>query len=290
MEFVDWLQSEIPPDTKALKLMTMIRDPMDRIASGFHDHICEMELRLNNAAERLNIRRQEEPCLESTFPSLAALADEWLTHFITPRCRNDPESLKGSYQYLHCPKLPQTNTTPTPKDDPLPHCRSIPAFLNSSEYEEEHNWFTRLMMPQMETRTKSSEDDSDDDATTSVMEIKALRQLGGLSSEDRGAHMLWFGITERMKESICLLHYTLRLPYVEITPRDRYVSCRPTHWFAKDDHRNFLRSKEVMDYIIHKAANAIMDIRMNQMCTEIQTIKTDKRPSYIPDFCCTQHD
>lgn len=83
---------------------------------------------------------------------------------------------------------------------------------------------------------------------------------------------LWFGITERMEESTCLLYYTLRVvkPLAK-TPQARVMKC-PTTSFWTNEHREIVKQKEPADYAVWRTANAIMDLRMEKMKMEIQSL------------------
>lgn len=75
---------------------------------------------------------------------------------------------------------------------------------------------------------------------------------------------VWFGITERMKESTCLFAYTLGVMPVEEPPRERVMKCPPTSWWT-EAHREMVKKKSPADYAVWRAANAIMDVRVFNM-------------------------
>ncbi len=87
---------------------------------------------------------------------------------------------------------------------------------------------------------------------------------------------LWFGITERMKESTCLLFHTLRTKPVKEVPRERVVKCPPTSWWT-EEHRKEIRRREPADYAVWRAANAILDVRVLRMIHDLQEILNEEQ-------------
>lgn len=79
---------------------------------------------------------------------------------------------------------------------------------------------------------------------------------------------LWFGITERMKESTCLFFHTFNVKPLNETPRARVMNCSPTSWWT-EEHREEVRRKEPADYAVWRVANAILDARMVKMREDI---------------------
>ena len=106
--------------------------------------------------------------------------------------------------------------------------------------------------------------------TYEEVEASILRDLGGLQNfnftyrED----YIWFGITERMHESMCLLYYTLRLPPQPMR-RDRFKNCRPISIW-EDRHIQWAHENEKFDYTIWRVANAILDVRMEWMRLDVE--------------------
>ena len=75
---------------------------------------------------------------------------------------------------------------------------------------------------------------------------------------------VWFGITERMKESTCLFYYTFNVKPMKETPRKRVMNCPTTSWWT-EEHRNEVKQREAADYAVWRTANAIMDVRTKKM-------------------------
>lgn len=79
---------------------------------------------------------------------------------------------------------------------------------------------------------------------------------------------LWFGITERMHESTCLLFYALGVKPLPEIPRERVVNCSPTSWWNNEE-RHIVREREQADYAIWRTANAMLDVRVWMMREEV---------------------
>ena len=111
--------------------------------------------------------------------------------------------------------------------------------------------------------------------TEADFENGALEHFGGLEQgENAPIPVMWVGITERMPESMCLLHYSLRLPYVE-TPRDRVMQCRPeSRW--TDSEKAIVREREILDYAVHRVANAILDVRLAKIQDDPQAAEAPR--------------
>lgn len=81
---------------------------------------------------------------------------------------------------------------------------------------------------------------------------------------------LWFGITERMHESVCLFAYTLGVTMPKQgAPRARIMACPTTSWWT-ESHRDEVRAKEPYDYAVWRTANAILDVRIMKMKSDVQ--------------------
>jgi len=106
--------------------------------------------------------------------------------------------------------------------------------------------------------------------TLEDVSLYTLRDLGGLIDfnpvykED----FVWFAITERFKESMCLFYYRFEVEPVE-EKRSLVKKCRPLA-FWEEKHKKFHEDNEQFDYTVWRAANAIMDVRMEDMRLEIK--------------------
>ncbi len=112
-----------------------------------------------------------------------------------------------------------------------------------------------------------------------AVEEYTLQDLGGLDITISGAgdggppepDFIWFGITERMKESTILFYYTFKSAPLPKTPIHRIQDCRPTSWWSSEN-REEVRRREPADYALWRSANAVMDVRMEKMKMEIQSL------------------
>ena len=117
-----------------------------------------------------------------------------------------------------------------------------------------------------------------------AVEEYTLQDLGGLdltintSKEREGPNsnhpepdFIWFGITERMKESTTLYYYYFKSRPLPKTPIHRIQDCRPNSWWTEED-RAIVKEREPADYAVWRAANAILDVRMTKMKMEIQSL------------------
>ena len=112
-----------------------------------------------------------------------------------------------------------------------------------------------------------------------TVEEYALQDLGGLDLTISGAgnggppepDFVWFGITERMKESTTLFYYQFKAKPLPQTPIHRVQDCRPNSWWTSKD-REIVKEREPADYAVWRVANAIMDVRMEKMKMEIQKL------------------
>lgn len=66
-----------------------------------------------------------------------------------------------------------------------------------------------------------------------------------------------------MQESMCLFHYQTGLPLIE-TPKSRFKACRPTSLWSEAEKEQF-RTIQVLDDAVHRAANAILDLKLVKM-------------------------
>jgi len=144
------------------------------------------------------------------------------------------------------------------------HCRSIDILLDSGKVANKYNKVFMGDLPQPPSKKDSLTPTYED------VELHTLRDLGGLVDfhttyrED----FIWFGITERMQESMCLFYYTLKLDPLPI-PHTRFKECRPTN-FWEERHFQWVREHEKFDYAIWRAGNAVLDVRLEAMRLEIQ--------------------
>ena len=145
--------------------------------------------------------------------------------------------------------------------DDFKHCRSVDALHQSGKLENLHKQSFMVPIPQKEDSPAFTFED---------VELHTLRDLGGLMkfNEAHDEDYIWFGITERMQESMCLFYYNLKLDPLPM-PHTRFKRCRPTS-FWEERHFQWVREHEQYDYAVWRASNAILDVRVQLMKLDIQ--------------------
>eukprot|EP00536_Pseudo-nitzschia_multiseries_P000706 jgi/Psemu1/300275/fgenesh1_kg.9_\ len=97
-----------------------------------------------------------------------------------------------------------------------------------------------------------------------------IRDLGGMidAHPEYKEDFIFFLITERMKESLCLFHYHFQIEPVE-ERHSLYKHCRPLD-FWNERQKQDLEERNPFDYTVWRAANAVMDVRLAAMRLEIK--------------------
>jgi hypothetical protein len=186
------------------------------------------------------------------------------------RCENDRRNFRKADQV--CPILSSNR-------DPYKACRSVSALLESPDYNQSFHDMTLPLIPELADTDIANR-------TETNVELAALRYLGGIEKPNRTDtasvyDVMWFGITERMDESMCLLSYMLRKPFATI-PRERVIEeCKPSSYWSSED-RAIVRQREGLDYAVHRVANAILDVRLERMKREIQARQENIKSQECP--------
>jgi len=268
------LRSNLPP-SRQLRILTMTRDPVAWTASSHSMSGCGYSRTLAHYVQALRLQAfglykgnssssssSSDPCYGL---SPSDLTDLKIKYDFGPKCRDKYETVKRSKRAV-CDAYLANET------DLFPQCRSISNFLHSSGYmDNAHN----RQVNRVNTGINGTEAD---------FENGALEHFGGLEQgENAPIPVMWVGITERMSESMCLLHYSLRLPYME-TPRDRVMTCRPeSRW--TDSEKAIVREREILDYAVHRVANAILDVRLAKMRQELHQNASLLSMPYVGPHC-----
>lgn len=232
--------------SQRLRHITMVRDPLAFVSSNFYEWYCLLgqwekyarKYKLPKSASGENgtcaysledrakarIRFTEEECKDLTKKELAALVKR-------------PKKRCMAYH--------------NGQADPTPWCASIPAFLASDDFP---NYFHNVFADYTH---------SGREATSADFIYGALEYLGGLDVPVKDGAMMWFGITERMDESMCLFHYQTGLTLVE-TPTHRIKTCRPTSFWSEADKQHYWSGQE-LDHAVYYAGNAILDLELAKM-------------------------
>lgn len=280
---------------KRIRSLGMLREPMDLLASSHAMAMCA----LNRMVINFNVKRTqkglERICTPEEGLNISALIDE-VVHKASTLCPpNGPKDMSklNKYEQMICKR----------GRNALNFCRSPSHFLSSGQYNQVRSILNGLMArytadQQMGLHHISVEKHLEQIGlgfSVEKVEEYTLVDLGGLdadimhtsysgySPEQKGKDpgstvqnannaepdFLWFGITERMKESTCLFYYTLNLTPLPKTPTERVMKCSPTSWWTMG-HREVVQRKEPADYAVWRAANAILDIRVIKMKDDIQ--------------------
>ena len=285
------------PSCKRVRHLTMIREPLALVASNWHEWYCRIAKWTNLATQQ---GRPFTHNLESTddrgskkggckgYYSLEELTKVRMD-FNRKTCGNKTAAqLKklSRHQRPKCLRYEQHGMDDAYLDD-MPDCASVPSFLKSAGYKKtfhHHGTYAKCTVPVIEDNDNTIRDDKQRDVMAAYHR-GALEFLSGMDTLDdhnqhrRSNDMIWVGVTERMHESMCVLHYLLQLPWPEQgTPRERIQSCRPTwYWTSDGDEipRAFYQSEPLM-VAVHQAANVVLDIQVAQMKDDLQQLLATK--------------
>ena len=242
---------------KRIRELGMLREPMALRASAH----AMLQCAINRKVKQFNSQRESEGlgaiCTPEEGLNVSALWDERVEQYMS----NCPKSSKDdSYEYIDkynrmlCENGQQS----------LEHCRGATQLLESGR---PYNMAMRALLRGLMGRYTAEEEDKHEVSSEQVEEY-TLFDLGGIMNVSND--FVWFGITERMDESTCLLYYTLRIKPLNQTPTSRVMDCSPTSWWT-DENREKVKQMEPSDYAVWRAANAILDIRIMIMQEDIHS-------------------
>ena len=177
----------------------------------------------------------------------------------------------------------------------MPHCRSARALLESTR--TYRHWCSNVL--------ESAVDEYIEDGPIHKMEEYALETFGkpllsastsstfnleqqqqndqnqqvddNVDDKDKDIPLprdyIFFGITERMSDSMCLFYYTFRKPppeslEKELSFKHRVMSCKTNSWWTDED-KAIVKEREQPDYAIWRSGNVIMDIWLERVRREI---------------------
>lgn len=281
---------------RRLRAITMLRDIVDFRASNHAMIMCG----LNYEVTRWNNKRQTQGlprvCTPMDGLNISALVDRKISDLMD-RCRAEDAMLASGkkIQKRLFPALRKQCADEKSGIDTLAHCRSADHLLASSEYDKHYRSMFKALMGRFHrgqefTNTTAygrmtygfeRAEESRGYSIESVEEY-TLQDLGGLDTTTiSGAgdgvgppepDFVWFGITERMKESTVLFYYQFR---ARQSPSEHWTKrvqeCRPNSWWT-DANRLAVIQREPADYAVWRAANAIMDVRMEILKMEIKEL------------------
>lgn len=270
---------------RRLRAMTFVREPVDHRASVMAMAMCG----LNRLLQKKRIK--DPDCGKHV--NMSAIVDFGVEE-IRSKCEALPEKERNQKLNERCKKLERGI-------DPMPYCRSANALLRDKSIY--HKWCSNLLssavdeyidtqdgtIPEMEEYAlatfgrpllqvadeaplESSADDPVDDDEDVVDEDDDFDDDSTVISIPPRDY-IFFGITERMHDSMCLFYYTFRKEPPkklkgELAFTNRVMSCKTNSWWTDED-KAIVREREVGDYAIWRAANVIMDIWLLRVRKEI---------------------
>ena len=267
---------------KRFRMITMLREPTDFRASNHAMIMCG----LNYEVSRFNGERVanglERTCSPQDGLNISAMVDRKIEDLME-KCKTKPDKI-NEQQRKQCAGVRKGI-------DPWPQCRSAADLLKDKQYDRHYRSMFKGLMGRFHRGQEFNNNTSygrmgygfesaenSHGYSVEAVEEYTLEDLGGLDLSISGAgkggppepDFIWFGITERMKESTALFHYYFKAAPAK-TPIHRIQDCRPTSWWTEED-RKIVKDREPADYAVWRAANAILDVRMEKMKMEIQSL------------------
>jgi hypothetical protein len=237
--------------SKRLRVVTMLRDPLDFRASNHAMIMCG----LNHEVEVFNkdrvSRGLEKICTPEEGLNVSALIDVKIEGILR-KCDEESSgtNVKGGNKARQSQCKQEREGI-----DTLEHCRSPSHLLKHAQYEKHYRSMFKGVMGRFHKnqnfggtaygRMGYGYESAELSKGYSVQAVEeyTLQDLGGLDLSISGAapagggastvgreepDFVWFGITERMKESVVLFYYTFRVRPVQRVPKARVQDCRPT--------------------------------------------------------------
>ncbi|CAB9506435.1 expressed unknown protein [Seminavis robusta] len=265
-----YTKSNLP--LKRVQQVTMLRDPMSLVASNFNEWMCK-GAKWAKKAQLYGI-----PQTNAT----NACDGYSLNELTLARIESNKRECSGRTEAQLKQKKPHRRRIckafQAGQLDDSPHCASIHAFLAGGK-EGTENILTNLHHYPKNSNPRMSVEQHVHNAVRYLGGIDAVETDAQGESPPYGGDMMWFGITERMKESMCLLHYKLNVPWHEL-PTRRMQSCRPvTYW--TDDDKAFFNQTNRLARVLHQAANAVLDMQLTKARHEI--VQKKQRGVVLPD-------
>ena len=196
---LDQLREQVPAlRKKRFRLMTIVRRPLDLAASSFYETQC----RIGNFAKQRRIKDGVCPPVNLTDVMYKNI------EFWTSKCEEEKD-----WRTNNCQEIKNKGA-----ESVYAHCGSIDVLLD--ETNNVHNKMYKVLMgdfprpPELE-----------DNATIGVnltptledVSLYTLRDLGGLIDYDpvHKEDFVWFAITERFSDSMCLFYYHFKIEPVK---------------------------------------------------------------------------
>lgn len=291
----------LPNNTpKRLRSLAMLREPMDLRASNHAMAMCGLNGKVNYFNWRRKMEGLERICAPEQGLNISSLIDPMVNTAMAKCPGRANQKHKSTKLDRHEKMLCRRGRTA------MDYCRSPSHLLRSRIYQRG----MRSMLKGLMARFTAEQSMEYVNGFTSVeehlertgvgfsvhkVEEYTLIDLGGLdpnvrhtahhgygkdyliSEESDGADanyaepdFVWFGVTERMKESTCLFYYTLNVKPLAEIPALRVMNCPPTSWWT-EEHRDEVKRRERADYAVWRAANSILDARMLKMREDVRS-------------------
>ncbi|KAL7484690.1 hypothetical protein ACHAW6_010320 [Cyclotella cf. meneghiniana] len=293
---------------KRMRSLAMLRDPTDLRASTHAMAMCALNGKVNAFNYRRQTRNQTRACTAEEGLDLRRLVEDYHAEVLAKKCPasagDDPTDLsrlnkmerrictRGPEAVSHCLSPAHLLSSHMYSGMRSMYKSLLGRYFAEQEMGRVDYFGVEKLIPERRRSRRRVEGDTERTSWgMEPIEEYALVDLGGLDRVRRHPYdiegfletyearpiddpstyepdVLWFGITERMKESTCLLFYTLRVPPVPV-PKARVVDCSPAAWWSARD-REEVRKREKGDYALWRAANAILDVRVIKMKREVR--------------------
>ena len=271
---------------KRIRSLAMVREPTDLRASAHAMAMCALNGKVNTYNYWREKRNQSRVCTKEEGLDVQKLVQDYNNKIFETKCNSTTIEMLDKFEKKICTKGPTS----------MSYCLSPSHLLSSPMYDGMRSMYKSLMgryfseQPIMANYISIEKFMSRMTGEFRLEKIEeyTLIDLGGLDlvswdeysmvkpskNSINEPDFLWFGITERMAESTCLLFHTLGTKPV-IVPRSRVVNCPPTSWWTAKD-REEVKRRELGDYTVWRAANAMLDVRVQKMQRDIrESLKTN---------------
>jgi len=245
------LRRKVPAlNKKRFRLMTNVRRPLDLAASSFYETRC----RVGRFANQVRLNGKECPPVNLTDVMYKNI-EHW-----TKKCKTE-----HNWGTTKCQILKDGGGESLYK-----HCGSIDVLLDETKIV--HNMLFKNLMGSFPRPLDGQQNRTGINLTPTLEDVSlyTLRDLGGLIDyhPEHKEDFVWFAITERFSESMCLFYYHFEIPPTK-EKKALMKPCRPLAFWTEEQKQRFI-DKEDFSYTVWRAANAIMDVRLENMRLQIK--------------------
>jgi len=244
------LRDKVPTlQKKRFRLMTNVRRPLDWAASHHYNLMCK----IGQLGNQVNLKEgQECPPVNLTDMEYKNI-DKW-----TKICQDDPREKR-------CKKIRKQGGM----ENAFRKCGSIDVLLDEFD-NKVHNMMFRQIMGAFPRPLDFDSNEINLTPTLDDVSLYTLRDLGGLIDYNpvHKEDFIWFAVTERFSESMCLFYYHFRIEPTE-EKKSLVKQCRPLELWTEEQKQRYIDNED-FSYTVWRAANAIMDVRMENMRLQIK--------------------